>query len=150
MSDNTYYTLEYGRIERTDDLYYIYNDDEEYPIVLRPKQMLRLVRSIGKMQILGKQIHKRLQKENNTSYTTVEVGKTHYGLTVAWKKLTLVRLLVISLGTEVALSLGEYYISHKNHSNLNLVHGKLQINLDETYSSLLLFINIMLTNNPHV
>ena len=59
MSDNTYYTLEYGRIERTDDLYYIYNDDEEYPIVLRPKQMLRLVRSIGKMQILGKQIHKR-------------------------------------------------------------------------------------------
>ena len=144
MSNKEHYNLDYGRLEILNNLYYIYNEDEDFPIVLTPKTMLKLVRAIGKMQTLGKEIKKCLEKEKPVEIAPlngedIDVRKTHYGLSIALKKFSIVRLLVISRGTEVALTVGEYHISHKNPHKLTRVHGELQINLTENYPQLLMF-----------
>ena len=126
-------------------MYYIFNAEEEFPIVLAPKSMLYLVRTIGKMQILGKEIEKRLKREKDmTGPCEDEIDglppmKHQYSVTIALQKNSIVRLLIVSFDTYVVLNVVEYYISHKTPTILTPVHGRLKMDLNESYTDLLLF-----------
>ena len=70
------HVLHYGRLECLNDMYYIFNAEEEFPIVLAPKSMLYLVRTIGKMQILGNEIEKCLKREKDMTGPCEDVVRT--------------------------------------------------------------------------
>ena len=88
MAERKHFFFHFGMIEKINNFYYIHNDDQEFPIVLGQKYMLKFAQSIEYAQTFGKDIQKRLKNKNFNDIPTAR--QTHYGKTIALKKFSIV------------------------------------------------------------
>ena len=138
MAERQHFFFHFGIIEKINNFYYIHNDDQEYPIVLGQKQMLKLAKTLEYAQTFGKIIQKRLKSKNESDIPAAR--QTHYSYSIALKKFSIVKLSLISRGTQVNLLVAEYHMPYQDPTKLTPVHGELQLCLTENLNGLFCFI----------
>lgn len=116
MADQ-YYLNNGTWLEYSNSLFYFYSSCGDSPIVLKIKEMKKLVESITKMQkraaimqkVLGKK--KDTDGEDNLRYL--------YGKIIAVSRLnTVVKFMMGRMGQTVVIFLQEFYMSHKTPTEL--------------------------------